>query len=69
MVGGQWLGGAPPPQYDQNVPMVGASVVHSMEMEQANPLEKIMKLKKLLDAGAIDQGEFDEKKAQLMSAV
>ena len=69
VVGGQMLGGTSPP-YDQNVPIVGASVVvQPMEMERADPLEQIMKLKKLLDAGAIDQGEFDEKKAQLMSAV
>ena len=34
-----------------------------------DPLEKIKKLKELLDAGALTQKEFDEKKAELMARV
>lgn len=36
---------------------------------QEDPIEKIAKLKRLLDAGAITQGEFDSKKAQLLALV
>jgi hypothetical protein len=41
-------------------------------VEQSNedaPLEKIKKLKSLLDAGALSQAEFDQKKAELMEKI
>jgi hypothetical protein len=34
-----------------------------------DPLEKIVKLKQLLDSGAISQDEFDEKKKKLMDSI
>lgn len=46
-----------------------AQVAQPMQMEREDPLEKIKKLKDLLDAGAITQAEFDEKKAALMERI
>jgi len=66
------LGGVPMAQgyhagVVQSVPGV---VVEPMQMERGeDPIEKITKLKKLLDAGAITQEEFDEKKSTLLASV
>eukprot|EP00966_Prymnesium_polylepis_P011896 273002-Prymnesium_polylepis.1 len=47
-----------------------AIAVAPMEMERAKDLaESILKLKKLLDAGALTQEEFDAKKVELLSRV
>lgn len=35
--------------------------------QQGDPVETLAKLKKLLDAGLIEQGEYDAKKAEVLS--
>ena len=36
------------------------------QSDQEDPTEKILKLKRLFDAGALSQEEFDTKKAELL---
>ena len=40
-----------------------------MEMQRDDPMEQIVKLKQLLDMGAISQEEFDAKKAALLQKI
>lgn len=49
---------------------VVAPVAQPMEMvREDDPMTQIKKLKELLDMGAISQGEFDEKKNELMAKI
>jgi hypothetical protein len=57
--------------YAQGV-QVAAPLIANDIVVQSNedaPLEKIKKLKSLLDAGALSQAEFDQKKAELMEKI
>ena len=44
---------------------------NSVQNNSANedPMEKLSKLKKMLDAGLIEQSEYDAKKAEILSAI
>jgi len=48
-------------------PLVANDIV--VKSNEDAPLEKIKKLKGLLDAGALSQAEFDQKKAELMEKI
>jgi hypothetical protein len=48
-------------------PLVANDIV--VQSNEEAPLEKIKKLKGLLDAGALSQAEFDQKKAELMEKI
>lgn len=50
-----------------NVPTMQNSVQNNSANE--DPMEKLSKLKKMLDAGLIEQSEYDAKKAEILSAM
>lgn len=50
-----------------NVPPMQNSVQNNSANE--DPMEKLSKLKKMLDAGLIEQSEYDAKKAEILSAM
>jgi len=49
--------------------VVQAAPVQPMEIARDDPAEQIASLKKLLDAGALTQEEFDQKKTELLSRI
>ncbi|MDE7280239.1 MAG: SHOCT domain-containing protein, partial [Ruminiclostridium sp.] len=53
---------APPTQ-----PAAPASQPQQAAPQESDPMEVLTKLKKMLDAGLIEQSEYDSKKAEILS--
>ena len=57
---------APPLEQQTAVPVVAAQV---MERAEAPEVERLAKLKSMLDRGLISQAEYDDKKAEILAAL
>ena len=52
-----------------NVPNMGGTQLQTNSANNDDPMEKLSKLKKMLDAGLIEQAEYDSKKSEILSSM
>ena len=52
-----------------NVPNMSGTQLQTNSANNDDPMEKLSKLKKMLDAGLIEQAEYDSKKSEILSSM